>query len=98
MRIRRTRGALADVQAIWRYVATNDLAAANRLAARIISATDRLAAHPESGSPRPDIHPDARSIPVGSYIIFYRATSSTVEIVAVRHGARDQAEVAATFS
>ncbi len=98
MRIRRSRAAREDLRQIWRYLAARNPEAADRLVERIIAATARLATFPESSSPRPDIHPDARSVPVPPYIIYHRVTASAVEIVAIRHGARDQTDVADAFS
>ena len=97
LRIRRSRAAREDLRQIWRYVTARDPDAADRLIERIIAATARLADLPESGSPKPNIHPDARSVPVPPYVIYYRVRANAVEIVAVRHGARDQASVSDVF-
>ena len=65
--------------------------AADRLVSRISKATARLMDYPESGSLK--IEPDIRSIPVGSYTIYYRVADQVVEIVRVLHAARDAGAV-----
>lgn len=89
MRIRRVPRAMRDVDEIWDWIAAEDMAAADRVAARIARATDRLADFPDSGSPRPELGTDARSIVVGRYLILYRVGPGSVDIMRVVHGARE---------
>ena len=87
--IRRLPAAIADLDAVWDYIAHDNPDAADQVIARIATAARRLADFPSSGTRRPDIHPTARSIPVGAYLILYRVIDEVVEIVRVLHGARD---------
>lgn len=89
MRIRRFPQAVRDVDEVWDWIAADDLAAADRMVARIAGATQRLADCPEGGTPRPEIAPDARGVVVGSYLILYRFGPDSVDILRVVHGARD---------
>ena len=88
-RIERSRASVSDYEEIWRYIALDNPAAADRL----ISALERqlltLAAMPGIGRKEPNLAADLRSFPVGSYLIFYRPTSDGIALVRVLHGARD---------
>lgn len=44
---------------------------------------------PEMGAPRFDVRPDMRLLPMGRYLMLYRATDTVAEIVRVIHGARE---------
>ena len=48
-----------------------------------------LARMPELGRKRPDLAPDLRSLPAGSYVIFYRPVKAGIQIIRILHGARD---------
>jgi toxin ParE1/3/4 len=66
---------------IWRYIALDSEAAADRLLLRI----EDLAMFPQSGSPRDDIRPSMRMLVVAGYRILheYEAADDFVTIVAV---------------
>lgn len=89
MRIRRLPGAITDLDEIYAYVAAHNELAAGRLVHDVAVSIEGLADYPYKGRERPDIHPTARSRPVGRYLILYRVTEATVDIVRVMHGARD---------
>jgi toxin ParE1/3/4 len=82
----------ADLQEIWRYVATDSgsLDVADRL---IDSITDRfvlIAGFPNIGRPRDaDLRSGLRSFPVGEYVILYRIQKEDVLILRVLRGSRD---------
>ena len=97
-RLRRLPAAIADVDDIWFYIAQENVAAAQRMVERIADATARLPDFPASGSSRPDIHPEARSIPVGQYIVYYRIGAQTIDIVRVVHAARDAGTIIESFN
>ena len=97
-RLRRLPAAIADVDDIWFYIAQENAAAAQRMIERISDATARLPMFPASGSPRADVHPQARSIPVGQYVVYYRIASETIDIVRVVHAARDTGTVIESFN
>lgn len=84
--------AVADLHAIWEYVAgeSGSSEIANRL---IDSITDRfvlLSTHPYIGRSRSDdLGPGRRSFPVGEYVIIYRVKDNDALILRVVHSRRD---------
>jgi toxin ParE1/3/4 len=92
MRLSISRRARTDLDAIWTYVAaeSGSIDAANRLIASIMRSIYLLRGTPFLGRSRDsDLRPGLRSLPSGSYVIFYRVKQPTVRIVRVLHGARD---------
>ena len=55
----------------------------------------KLSTQPLLGKAVEEIAPNLRFIPIGSYLVFYRAIEDGVEIVRILHGARD---ITAEFS
>lgn len=88
-RILRTTQAQLDLVEIGLFVARQDAAAANRLLDQIDQQCRQLAGFPELGRKREELAPDLRSIPVGNYVIFYRATRDSIQVIRILHGARD---------
>jgi toxin ParE1/3/4 len=88
-RLTRTFRAEEDLIEIWRYIANENVRAADKLVDRIEQTCRRLARNPRLGPARPDLAPELRFFVVGSYLILYRAIRDGVEIVRVVHGARD---------
>ncbi len=91
IRYRLTRQARVDVRTIWEHIADGNLAAADRIAARLLDAFATLARFPQNGHRREDIHTSEPVLfwPVGNYIVVYRPAPKPVLIVRVLHGARD---------
>ena len=89
MRLRYTRPALADLDAILDYVAARSPQSARRIQARIQAVTNLLLSYPRIGVQTED--PTIRRINTSPYpyLIFYEATGDEIIIHAVRHGARD---------
>ncbi len=83
-----TRRAIGDLRALRAYIARDNPTAAADVAQRILDVTERLTEFPASG--RPGRKPNTRELVVGGtpYLIPYRVTGRTVEILAVIHGAR----------
>ena len=86
--------ALDDLADIWTYIAEDSPRQADVFAARIHREFRALARQPNSGRERPELFAGLRSIPVGSYVIFYtpRAYGQRprgIEVVRVLHGSRD---------
>jgi plasmid stabilization system protein ParE len=83
--------AAEDLQAIWEYIAADDLDAADRMIDQFFTAFKHLASLPAMGHKRQDLAGNRPLLfwPVGDYLIIYRATRAPIEIVAVAHGARD---------
>lgn len=48
-----------------------------------------LTEQPLMGVDRPELLPGARSLPVESHTLYYRVTTSSVEIIRVLHGRQD---------
>jgi len=88
---RLTSRAIADLDAIWLYVAT--ISTSTETADRLIDAfTERfllLARFPRIGRLRGELREGLRSFPVGEYVIFYRVDGEDVVILHVLHGRRD---------
>lgn len=79
-----------DLAEIHRYIATDNLTAADRLLTTLFQTFGVLATHPELGTARREYKGgDLRSFAVGNYVIFYRLAGSIVEVARVLHGARD---------
>jgi len=86
--------AFADLNDIWEFIALDNIPAADGLENEFFEAFEMLAERPRMGHTRSDLtQRDVRFWPVGSYLIVYRSIRTTLEIVAVLHGARDVAEV-----
>jgi toxin ParE1/3/4 len=88
MKLRYERGALADLDEIFSYVAADSRTAAGRLVARIEDAARRIAATPYIGEATRN--PRFRRLPIGNYLIVYEVGTDEVVIHYVRHGARLQ--------
>jgi toxin ParE1/3/4 len=77
-------GALADLRQVMEYISERDAAAANRLLDTIEACAERLPDHPFmyrpgriAGTREAVVHPN--------YILIYRVTTDTVEIVNLVH-------------
>jgi len=84
-----TDGALRDLAQHTRYIATFNPRAAVRVADDLMKTADNLATFPHRG--RPGSYRNTRELTaVWPYVIVYRITGQTVEIVRVWHGAQDR--------
>jgi toxin ParE1/3/4 len=86
MKLRYERGALADLDEIFAYIAADNRRAAARLVARIDDVAKRIAITPYIG--QATRKPGFRRFPVGNYLIVYEVAQDEVIIHYVRHGAR----------
>jgi plasmid stabilization system protein ParE len=88
-----TPRALDDLSEIWRYIAEDNIGAANRVESAILSACHSLARYPLLGSKRSEI----TSLPVRfwtvtrfpNFVVVYRPDTKPLQVVAVLHGKRD---------
>jgi toxin ParE1/3/4 len=87
-RVHHTVQARADLLAIWREVAMDNPAAADRLYDRLEARVRILETFPEAGVARPDIAPEARMLIEPPYLLLYRLLPAGVQIVRVLYGAR----------
>ncbi len=88
MRIEWTRSAARDLRELREYIARDNPRAAEAVAFGILEAVERLAEFPASG--RPGRKANTRELVVAGtpFVIPYRITAGSVEILAVLHGAR----------
>jgi toxin ParE1/3/4 len=78
----------ADLLDIWRYIAQDNPANADRMLDRIRDTLNRLAVMPFMGQARFDLAPGLRMFPVGRYLIFFRPIESGIDVIRVLHGKR----------
>jgi len=84
--------ALADVEAIASYIATDSPAYASTVVRRIVGLTKTLSEFPRSGRKVPEFDEDSiRELIAYSYRIVYQVDEAEVIIAAVIHGKRDWA-------
>ncbi len=82
--------AVLDLEAIWEYIAQDNMDAADRWIGKLFGAFEAIAQTPGMGHKREDLTSYPILFwPVGSYLILYRAERDPIEIVAVTQGARD---------
>lgn len=84
-----TNAAENDLLNIWSYIADDNPKAADKLIDKLIHCMESLADMPLMGRSRDDIRLGYRSFPVGHYVVFYRVSKNTIEIMHVLHGKRD---------
>jgi toxin ParE1/3/4 len=80
--------AIADLQSIRTYIATDNPDAAARVAVRIVAACDSLDFMPNRG--RPGAEQGTRELPVRPYVIVYRVKPEGVEIIRIWHMAQSR--------
>jgi toxin ParE1/3/4 len=86
MKLRYERGALADLDEIFAYIAADSREAAGRLVARIERVATRMAASPHIGGTTRKS--GFLRFPVGKYLIVYEIVNDEVVVLYVRHSAR----------
>ena len=85
---RKTAQAEDDLIDIWLYIAQDNPTAADDLLDTFEEKGRMLAEHPALGQERPDIAEGFRYLPVGRYLMLYRAIPGGIELVRVIHGMR----------
>lgn len=84
-----TAEALDDLAQIRQHIGRENPHAATRVAVQLVAACDRLEYLPERG--RPGLVSGTRELTViWPYVIVYRISASSVEILRVWHGAQDR--------
>jgi toxin ParE1/3/4 len=88
MKLRYTRLALADLEQAHDFIRAENPRAAQAVMARIREAVERLATFPDSG--RPGRVDGTRELIVANtpFVVAYRVTPGTVDVLAVIHGSR----------
>jgi len=90
-RVRVSKKAKRDLDAIWEWVAEKGgIAAATRVVDSITDMALSLWRFPGIGRKRDELEPDSRSFPVGNFIVYYRRRKGGIEIFRVIHGRRNQ--------
>ena len=89
MTYRLTRRARQDVLSIWKYIADDDEAAADRFVDLLTRRFAFLGDNPHVGRRREDLRPGYRCFPVGEYLVFYRIAEPGIQILHIVHGRRD---------
>jgi toxin ParE1/3/4 len=90
LKIIRSPAAETDVSEIALYIAQDNVDAAFRSIDTIDRNFGLIADTPGIGQHKDDLGPDIRSVPVGNYLIFYRLIETSIEVIRVLHGARQQ--------
>ncbi|MDE7548245.1 type II toxin-antitoxin system RelE/ParE family toxin [Acetobacter fabarum] len=84
-----TRSALNDIRRIESHIGEENPAAASRVAIQIVATCDRLEYLPERG--RPGLVSGTRElVSCWPYVIVYRISCSSVEILRIWHSAQDR--------
>jgi addiction module RelE/StbE family toxin len=88
MKVRFTKPALVELDAIFAYIHQRNPVAAGQVIARIRAITMQLGRFPEMGHPK--YKPGVRMITVRRYpyLIFYTIENDEILILSVRHAAR----------
>ncbi len=86
-----SRRAKEELRQLWRYIAAENPAAADRLLLRIDDKLQILRDFPDIGTMRDDIRPGFRMLVEGNYLLLYEhdSASNSVELIAVVDGRRD---------
>ncbi|MEX0693259.1 MAG: type II toxin-antitoxin system RelE/ParE family toxin [Rhodospirillales bacterium] len=89
MKLRWTRPALHDLEELHSYIADRDPAAALQTARLLRAQAEALTTHPQMG--RAGRIDGTRELVVAGlpFIIAYRVTDTTIDVLAIRHGRRD---------
>jgi toxin ParE1/3/4 len=86
-----SRRAKEELRQVWRYIAAENPAAADRLLLRIDDKLQILRDFPDIGTLRDDIRPGFRMLVEGNYLLLYEhdTANDAVELIAVVDGRRD---------
>lgn len=83
-----SRPAREDLDGIWDYIARDSPGAADRFVHRIVTRCQSYAHQPQLGESRDDLLTGCRMFSVGSYVVYYRASSNGIQLLRILHGAR----------
>ena len=90
-----SRQAEGELRELWRYIAADNMDAADRLLLRIEAKLDRLRDFPGIGTLRNDIRAGFRMLVEGPYLLLYEYDEATneVELISVVDGRRDLSDL-----
>lgn len=83
-RVEKRPAARADLIEIWRYIADDSPAEADRFLGTLEEQMELISENPEMGKRREELAEDLRGFPVGNYVIFYRPLYREEGILVVR--------------
>jgi toxin ParE1/3/4 len=78
-----------DLAQIEEYISRDSPERALSFVARLRERCAKITAFPEAAPLRPEVSEGVRIVPLGRYLIFYKADGQDVLIVRIIHGARD---------
>jgi toxin ParE1/3/4 len=84
-----TRYAESDLWAIWDFIAQDNMRAAESLVLSVRELCEQLTLHPGLGEQFKSARRIYRRISLGNYVIYFRQTPATIEILRILHGSRD---------
>ena len=88
-RVRLAEIALADLDAIWDFIAADDPSAADRFVDLLVEKAFSLGDMPEMGRSRDEIESGIRSFPVRRYVLFYKVFEEELVVLRIVSGHRD---------
>lgn len=89
MKLRISAVAKRDLAKIVNYIASDKPSAALKWRKAFYEKCETLRTTPEIGRKVDEIRHGMRMFPFGNYLIIYRLTPETIDIIHVTHGARD---------
>lgn len=78
-----------DLTEIWLYIANDSTAAADNFIDLLFTQCRLLCVNPQIGRLREDLLPSVRSLAFRRYLIFYRQTSTSLEVIRILSAYRD---------
>ena len=78
-----------DLIDIWKYIAEDSPVNAVRFLRKLSDKYHWPTEHSEAGINRDDLLPNLCGFPFAKYMLYYRVTDNTLELVRVLHGSRD---------
>ena len=88
-RVRISAAARRDLKEIWKYIADDNVVAADELLDHIGSVLDLLGRSPMLGRSRDDLAVGLRSFAVGNYVVFYLPRRGGITAIRILSGYRD---------
>lgn len=79
---------LLDAQAIWNYIAQDQLANANNWLSSLNRSLMVLATQPRMGQVHPRLQEGFRYLPFGNYLILYKVIGNQIAVYRIIHKAR----------
>lgn len=93
MKLTITDEAVGDLGDIWSWIGVDDVAAADRYVASLLTQSERLLEFPELGRSRDDLSPGAQALVHGRCLIVYRFSADELQILRFVMGERDLSDL-----